>query len=99
MHKPVRYHIQLNKTQSTKGRTTISLDKIISDMIAIKLNATPDTKDAHILVRKQLQRFVNHDLGRSGHQLSRYITEQAILFISDKKLSEKYLDFVIDYIR
>lgn len=81
----VRYHINLNK-----GRTTVSLDKILSELIALKLNGQPGTKAAHRLVRKQLAAFVAHDLGRDGYRLSNYIREKAVLFISDKILSEKY---------
>jgi hypothetical protein len=51
--KTVRYHLQLSE-----HRTTISLDKIISDLMAIKLEITPRTKEAHIAVRKQLESFI-----------------------------------------
>ncbi|HHS8262910.1 TPA: hypothetical protein ACTUT5_003912 [Legionella anisa] len=84
--KTVRYHIQLDS-----HRTTISLDKIVSDLMAIKLKTKPGTKDAHSAVRLQLEQFIAHDLGRAGFRLGRYITEQAVLFISDNILSEKYL--------
>ena len=83
--KTVRYHIQLlNK------RTTISLDKIISDLMAIKLGNVPRTKEAHMAVRKQLESFIAHDLGRSGRGLGEYITEKSVLFITDKIISEKH---------
>ena len=86
----IRYHIQLNS-----HRTSVSIDTIISDLIAIKLNETPGTKEAHSAVRKQLESFVAHDLGRSGNNLGRYITEQAILYISDKMLSDMYWKHVL----
>jgi hypothetical protein len=81
----VRYHLQLNS-----HRTTISLDKILSDLIAIKLGAKPGTKEAHSIVRNQLAQFISHDRGRAGHGLGRYLTEHAVLFVSDKILSDKY---------
>ena len=80
----VRYHIQLDS-----HRTSISLDKIVSDLVAIKLGEKPGTKEAHSVVRAQLEKFIAHDRGRAGRQLGRYITEQAVLLISDKILSEK----------
>ena len=83
--KIVRYHLQLSE-----HRTTISLDKIISDLMAIKLEATPRTKEAHITVRKQLESFIAHDLGRSGRGLGEYLTEKSVLFIADKIISNKY---------
>ena len=84
----VRYHIQLQE-----HRTTISMDKIVSDLLAIKLGEKPDTKEAHSAVRKQLDKFIAHDRGRGGYQLGRYVTEQSVLLISDKMVSEKYWDF------
>ncbi len=80
-----RYHLQLDT-----HRTTISMDKIISDLMAIKLEMTLGTKEAHMAVRKQLESFIAHDLGRGGRGLGEYIAEKAILFISDNILSEKY---------
>jgi hypothetical protein len=91
--KTIRYHIQLNS-----HRTSVSLDKIVSDLIAIKLNERPGTKEAHSAVRRQLEAFIAHDLDRAGHRLGHYITEQAVLLISDNILSEKYLDqFMEEY--
>jgi hypothetical protein len=84
-NKTVRYHLQL-----LEGRTTISLDKIISDLMAIKLGNVPRTKEAHMAVRKQLESFIAHDLGRSGRGLGEYITEKSVLFITDKIISEKH---------
>ena len=81
----VRYHLAL-----TQGRTTISMDKIVSDLMAIKLGEYPDTPEAKKAVRNQLQSFINHDLGRDGWRLSAYVKEKAVLFVSDNMLSEKY---------
>lgn len=83
----VRYHLQLRDY-----RTTVSMDKIISDLLAIKLGKTPNTEEAHMAIRKQLDQFIAHDRSRKGRQLGRYVTDQAILMISDNILSEKYLD-------
>lgn len=93
MIKTIRYHIQLNS-----HRTTISLDKIVADLLAIKLEARPRTKEAHSKVRKQLEQFIAHDLDRDAHNLSRYMTEKAVLFISDKSLSTMYTDVYLDEI-
>ncbi|MEO9206561.1 MAG: hypothetical protein ABI296_12760 [Gammaproteobacteria bacterium] len=46
----VRYHIKVSDK-----RTTISLDKIISDLIAIKLGVDPSSEEAHSAVREQLE--------------------------------------------
>ncbi len=58
--------------------------------MAIKLGSSPRTKEAHMAVRKQLESFIAHDLGRSGRGLGEYITEKSVLFITDKIISNKY---------
>ena len=84
----VRYHSQLKS-----HRTTVSLDKIITDMIAIKLGETPGTKQAHSAVRHQLEQCVSvrSDKESAGYILYK-IRKEAILLIADTGLSEKYLD-------
>lgn len=86
----VRYHIQLSK-----HRTTISVDKIVSDLLAIKLGFKPDTPEAYQAVRKRLDHLIT-DRGRSGHGFSYYVTREAILDLVDNMLSEKYVDYIIE---
>ncbi len=84
----VRYHIQLKS-----HRTTVSLDKIMSDMIAIKLGETPGTKQAHRAVRQQLEQCVLTSSNKESASYILYkIRKEAILFITDNSLSEKYLN-------
>ena len=59
----VRYHIQLNR-----HRTTVMLDQIIAELLAIKLNTKPGTKEAHLAVRKQLNKFLPNDPDRGSLQ-------------------------------
>lgn len=87
--KTVRYHLQLSE-----HRTTISLDNIISELMAIKLGEKPHTKEAHQKVRQTLDTFIERDRGRAGRGLTRYITEQAVLFIADKIVSDKYEEWL-----
>lgn len=85
-----RYHVQLNDK-----RTTVSLDSIVSELMAIKLGEIPGTKEAHRAIRQQMEKFISS--GCSKDDLSSYvlhnIRKQAILFIADKILSEKILDY------
>lgn len=87
----VRYHVQLNS-----HRTTVSLDKIISELMAIKLDTKPGTATAHTAVRQKIDEFIERDRGRPGYGLARYITEQAVLFIADTMLSEQYWSYWIN---
>ena len=82
------YHIQLKS-----HRTTVSLDKIISDLIAIKLEKIPGTKEAHRAVRQQLEELISTDIDKESANYILYkIRKEAILFITDKMLSEKYFN-------
>lgn len=85
-----RYHIELRS-----HRTTISVDKIISDLMAIKLGFTPDSPEARRAVRNRLGELVRERKRDCVHQLSKFITEEAILDLVDKMLSEKYLDWCV----
>jgi metal-dependent HD superfamily phosphatase/phosphodiesterase len=84
----VRYHIQLSK-----HRTTVSVDKIVSDLLAVKLGFKPDTPEAYQAVARRLDNLVT-DRGRSGHRLSHYVTQEAILDLVDNILSKKYDDYL-----
>ena len=89
--KMVRYHMQLNR-----HRTTVMLDQIIAELLAIKLNTKPGTKEAHLAVRKQLNKFLPNDPDMSGLGLGKYLTRKAVLFISDTILSDKYWKYYFD---
>jgi len=99
-----RYHIKLNlgfvlkkgySTPTSKsGLTSVSLNQTLADLLALKLKTTPRTKQARSEVTKLLQEFINHDLDRGSHGLSRYLTEQAILFVIDNGLSDEYNKFL-----
>lgn len=87
----VRYSIQLSD-----HRTSVSIDKILSDLIAIKLGVSPGTPLAHQAVRKYLDHFIAHDRKRGGFRLSQYITEEAILGLVDKELYAEYMKYIME---
>lgn len=72
-------------------RTTISVDIILSELLAIKLGCIPDDDDAHGTVREWLQETLVAHLGdddarKSASQFARkYLIEE----ITDKSLSKK----------
>ncbi|MEO8402705.1 MAG: hypothetical protein ABI597_13120 [Gammaproteobacteria bacterium] len=88
----VRYHIKVSDK-----RTTISLDKIISDLIAIKLGVDPSSEEAHSAVREQLEAILRpfYDPNRYCKP-THFMTKKAILWLVDKKLSDKYEDYLIE---
>ena len=82
------YHITLGKR-----RTTVSLDNIISQFIALKLEKVPETIEAYTAVREYLQIKVDEakDPGRS--YVSQWLREQCLFDLLDKKISSKYWDW------
>ena len=83
----VRYHLNLKK-----GRTTVSLDKMLSNLVAVKLGYKMGTKEAHSAVREKLMSFISDDPTRDGYHLASFMSSKAALFIADKKTCDKYWD-------
>lgn len=85
---PVRYHIQLKS-----HRTTVSVDTILSELLAVNLGKKPGTPEAHRAVKLRLQEVTEQDKGRRGRYLSCLLTKNIILDLIDKKLSVKYGEY------
>jgi len=85
-----RYHIYLGAK-----RTTVTLDDTLAHMLAIRLGETPLTPEAHTAVRTWLQEQLDegNDPGRA--YVSRWLQQEVLLFIVDKKLSNKYLEWYL----
>lgn len=76
-------------------RTTVTVDIILSELMAIKLGAAPGTREAKIMVREWLQAILPERLGNStvrqnASQWSRkYLIEEiadsALLSVLDSK--------------
>lgn len=89
-HNSVRYHMQL-----ANRRTTVSMDSILSDLLAIKLKVEPGTAEAHTAVRELLESFIDDGDRKRDVLLTRYVKDQAILYLVDKNLSTRYIDFYL----
>ena len=96
----IRYHIN-----TPKRRTTITLDKIVSDLIAIKLKIEPCSPDTHSAVRKQLEEILlpyhdpksrTYDPSRADYKPSELVTRLAVLWLVDKRLSDKYEEYLAE---
>jgi hypothetical protein len=98
----IRYHLT-----TPKKCTTISMDTIISDLIAIKLGFSCASNDTHSAVRKQLEKLILplHD-PKSPYYDSYYAnfkptllaTKHAILWLVDEELTEKYYEYKVNSI-
>ena len=88
-----KFHIEFDGQ-----RTTISVDAILFELLAIRLRTTPDSVIAHGLVRDWLQDKLVSSLGdesgrKSASQFARrYLIEE----ISDNRLHRKWQDWWID---
>ena len=85
-----RFHIQYKNK-----RSTVSVDTILAEMLAIKLGVDPDSNEFHSTVQKWLQDKIIASLGDSGAKVSvsyfvrRYLVEE----IADKTLSRKWQSY------
>lgn len=89
--KPInRYHIRMG----TK-RTTISLDTMLSTLLALKLQHQPHTLAAHMAIRNWLQEQIDRQNDPDRTRTSQWLQGEAFLAIADKKLSEEYFDWLL----
>jgi hypothetical protein len=88
-----RYHIRFQGR-----RTTVTLDKILSELIAISFEVTPDMENYHSTVQQWLQVTLRNKLGDNvpgGSSISQYARKYAIEGIARPVLVERLLDWRI----
>jgi hypothetical protein len=85
-----RFHITFGKK-----RTTIMVDTILSEMMAIKLGELPGTAEAHRAVRLWLQDTLVSALGNyeGRNDASQWARRYLIEAIADSKISKKWGDW------
>ena len=89
-----RYHINFKNR-----RTTITMDRIISELLAIKLGVLPDAPEAHAMVRGWFENTLHEKLGLNvpgGNRISQDARYYAIEALVDKTLMDKVWDWRID---
>jgi hypothetical protein len=79
------YHVTLGKR-----RSTVSLDKILSVVLALKLDTEPNSEEAHSAVRNFLQEKLNAGNDPKRNDVSQWLREQVLFDVMDKKLSAMY---------
>lgn len=75
---------------SDRQRTTVSLDKYVWQLLALKLGSVPDSAESHTAVRQWLQAQLDEDVDPDRVHTSQWLQGKAVLEIADKKLSTKY---------
>ena len=86
-----RYHIRFQGR-----RTTVTLDKILSELIAMSFGLTPDRTDYHSTVQQWLQATLTDKLGASvpgGSSISQYARKYAIEAVARPDLMEQLWDW------
>ncbi len=82
-----RYHITFGGK-----RTTITVDTILSQMMAIKLGEIPDSLEAHVVVRAWLQDTLVSKLGddQARKAASQWARRYLIREIADKNIAKQW---------
>ncbi|MDZ7808953.1 MAG: hypothetical protein U5L11_00950 [Arhodomonas sp.] len=95
MSKAVRPNARFHLRLGTR-RTTATLDTMLSGYLAIHLGCTPETPQAHQAVRRWLQDRLDeyNDPGRVA--VSQWLQREVITTLVDTKLSNHYLDWLLD---
>ncbi len=83
----VRYHVKFGSR-----RTTITLDRILSELIALSLDATPDQTGYHRAVQQWLQVTLPDKLGDDPDCVSQYTRKYAVEHIAKPELMARYWD-------
>jgi hypothetical protein len=89
-HAHHRFHVHLGEK-----RTTVSLGNTLAHLLALKLGEQPETAEAHSVIKKWLQAQLDENGDPLQVHVSQWLKDQAIEFIVDKKLSEKYDDWIL----
>ena len=86
-----RYHIQFNNR-----RTTITVDSIVSELLAVNFGLLPDHPDAHATVRHWLEKTLHDKLGENvpgGNRISQYARVYAFEELAKKRLMDRVWDW------
>lgn len=94
--KQARFHIY---TAEGKKRTTVSLHRMLAELIAIALGHQPDSREGHRATTQWLQQqFDQHlDTRYEGRQsISHFMQSYALELVVDKTLSSQYLEWAYE---
>ena len=86
-----RYHIDFNNR-----RTTITVDSIISELLAVNFGLLPDDPAAHATVRNWLEKTLHDKLGENvpgGNRISQYARVYAVEELAKKRLMDRVWDW------
>ncbi len=83
----LRFHVALGER-----RTTVSMDKVLSDFLALHFGKAPGSPEAHTAIRAWAQRELDgsNDPGRIA--VSQWLAGQALVLLARPELVEAWMD-------
>lgn len=85
-----RFHVYLGNK-----RTTVSIDDMLVDFLAIKLQCWGDS-DEHGTIRAKLQRWLDEVGDPRQVRVSQYLHRKIFEYMSDNKISDTYNEAMIE---
>lgn len=79
------YHVTLGSV-----RTTVTLDKILGDLLSLKLGVQPDAPEAHGAVRRWLQAELDAGEEPRRVRVSQWLRRRAIEAVVEGELARAY---------
>ena len=72
------------------------MSETLSTLLAIKLGHVPESAQAHAGIREWLQEQLDEANDPGRYRVSQWLQSEAILFLVDKKLSTRYLNWLLE---
>ncbi len=75
-------------------RTMVTVHNRVAELLAIKLDETPETKEAKKAIRLWLQHQLDEINDPQLVYVSQWLQDQTLMYLVDKDLREKYLAWI-----
>ena len=89
-HLTPRYHVRLGQK-----RTTVSLDRTLTELLALKLGEQPYSDQSHTVIRHWLQQRLDADNDPGRYLVSQWLQSEVMHYLVDKKLSNRYTQWLL----
>ncbi len=83
--KTPRFHVRLGDK-----RTTVSIDRTLAELMALKLDEQPYSEEAHQAIRLWLQNRLDEANDPGRYKVSQWLQSEIIHALVDKKVSKLY---------
>lgn len=87
--KTPRFHIQLGDK-----RTTVSIDRTLSELLALKLGEQPYSSGAHQEIRLWLQARIDKANDPGRYKVSQWLQSEIVYELLDNKISKLHIKWL-----